>query len=231
MSAEARRSPWSRLAAGIVILSAGVMFWLDQIGRLEARDYLDWWPLAPIAIGIAHLLERRWGAALVWIAIGSFFLLPVVGYDRPSLWLALAVWPLLISVAGATLVVQAVRSGQRAESGGHEFQAVAVMAGNVRRLASPTSGGQAVAVMGGCEIDISPAALRGEEIIIDVLAFWGGIDIRVPRGWNVVNHVAPILGAVEDKTMRGGEGAPRLVLRGSAIMGGVEIRNRAEAKA
>ena len=72
MRVEVRENAWSRLATGIVILVAGVIFWLDQIDRLDARDYVDWWPLALVAIGLAHLPERRWAGGLIWIAIGGF---------------------------------------------------------------------------------------------------------------------------------------------------------------
>ena len=229
MRAERSDSTWSRMVTGLIILAAGVVLWLHQIDRLDARDYIEWWPLALLAIGLAHLVERRWAAGAIWIGIGTFFMLPMLGYDRPSVWLVLAVWPLLISVAGVTLIVQALRPRPPGPTGNPGFRAVAVMAGNVRRIASPTTGGEAVAVMGGCELEIVPQALFGDEMIIDVLAFWGGINIRIPYGWQVVNQVAPILGGLEDKTAGAPEDAPRLIVRGSAIMAGVEVRNLKDA--
>jgi hypothetical protein len=225
MRGESRDNPWSRLVTGLVILAAGVIFWLDQIDRIDAQDYLEWWPLALIAIGLANLAGRAWAGGLVWILLGLFFMLPMMGYDRPSVWLLIGAWPLLISVAGVTLIIQALRPRPPNPSGGPGFRAVAVMAGNVRRIVMPTTGGEAVAVMGGCEIEISPEALVGNEMVIDVLTFWGGITIRIPYGWRLVNQVAPILGGLEDKTAGAPESAPRVVVRGSAIMAGVEVRN------
>lgn len=222
-------SSWSRLVTGVIILAAGVILWLHQIDRIDARDYIEWWPVAALAIGAAHLLERRWSAAAVWIVIGVFFMLPMFGYERPSVWLLLAAWPLLISMAGLTLIVQALRPRPAGPAGNGGFRAVAVMAGNVRRIVTPTTGGEAVAVMGGCELEIAPQALFGNEMIIDVLAFWGGVNIRVPFGWQVVNRVTPILGGLEDKTAGAAEEGPRLVVRGSAIMAGVEVRNLKES--
>lgn len=215
-----RDNPWTRLVIGIVILSAGVIFWLDQIDRINARDYVDWWPLALIVIGVSHLPARRWLAAVVWIAVGSAFLAEASGWS--VIRTIIALWPLLITAGGVTLIMQA----RRAPRNGGSFRAAAVMAGNNRTIGTAEfSGGQVVAVMGACEIDLTRARLGGNEATIDLLAFWGGIDIRVPTGWKVVSHVAEILGAVEDKTAPAGENAPRLVLRGSAIMGGVEVRN------
>jgi hypothetical protein len=225
MRVEVGETAWSRLAIGLIILAAGVIFWLDQIDRLDARDYLEWWPVALIAIGLAHLPERRWAAAIVWMAIGGFLLLPTLGYSRPDIWMILGMWPLFISAAGVTLIVHALRPRPQVAGGGSNFRAIAFMSGNVRRIVAPTSGGEATAVMGGCDITIAPEAMRGGEMVIDVLAFWGGISIRVPHGWNVVDNVAPLLGGVENHAVPGNEGAPRLILRGSAIMAGIDVRN------
>jgi hypothetical protein len=135
-------------------------------------------------------------------------------------WRIIGVWPLLISVAGVTLVMQAL---QRTPA--DSFHVIAVMAGNSPHIGSQSfRRGEAVAVMGGCEIDLSAAKIV-EEAVIDVLAFWGGIEIHVPRGWQVIARVAPILGGFEDKTERAPANAPRLVIRGTAIMGGIEVRH------
>lgn len=86
-------------------------------------------------------------------------------------------------------------------------------------------GADLLAIMGGCQIDLRQAAIHGEAVI-DVFVMWGGIEIRVPEDWTVVSHVVALMAGVEDKT-RPPQGATthRLVLRGFALMGGVEIRN------
>jgi hypothetical protein len=54
----------------------------------------------------------------------------------------------------------------------------------------------------------------------------GGIEIRVPTNWDVINDVFPFMGGIEDKTTRpSSASAPRLVLRGFVMMGGVTIQN------
>jgi hypothetical protein len=76
-------------------------------------------------------------------------------------------------------------------------------------------------------VDLRKASIApGTEAVIDVFAFWGGIDIKVPEDWTVVNRVVPLMGGIEDKTL-----APqpptgkRLVLRGIVVMGGVSVKN------
>jgi hypothetical protein len=64
-----------------------------------------------------------------------------------------------------------------------------------------------------------------------VVAFWGGIGIRVPRGWRVVLDATTIMGGLLDMTEPAPDTAPQLVVRGSIIMGGVEVRHTAELPA
>lgn len=221
---RARRqdNPFTSIVVGLSILGVGLTFWLDHLGRIEAMDYLRWWPAAVLALGLAHAVQRQWSGAVIWSVVGTFFLLPLLGYHVTiSAWRLIGLWPLVYCVAGGALLTQALRTSR----GGPGFHALAVMAGNVRRLGrSDFTGGDAIAVMGACEIDLSAATLP-REAAIDVLAFWGGIGIRVPHGWNVVDRTTAILGGVEDRTDEAPEAAPRLVIRGTVIMGGLELRH------
>src|SRR6185369_1608876 len=82
------------------------------------------------------------------------------------------------------------------------------------------------AVMGGVEADLTRARPRGREVVAEVFAWWGGIELIVPEDWHVVSEVTPVMGGVEDSThFAGGEPATTLVVRGLVVMGGVEIRN------
>ena len=82
------------------------------------------------------------------------------------------------------------------------------------------------AFLGGCEIDLRDAELAPEGAVIDVFAFWGGVTLRVPQHWLIDLRVLPIMGGAEDKTQqKRGQGEACLVVRGFAMMGGVEIGN------
>jgi hypothetical protein len=104
--------------------------------------------------------------------------------------------------------------------------AMAILGGVSRGNNSRTfRGADLMAVMGGCVIDLRQAAINGEAFI-DAFALWGGIEIKVPEDWTVVSQVVPLLGGVDDKTRPPQTAtAHRLVLRGFAIMGGIEIKN------
>jgi len=104
--------------------------------------------------------------------------------------------------------------------------AFAFMSGITRKLASQAfQSGDATAVMGGCEIDLRQSNIAGTAVF-DAFAFMGGIELRVPADWTVKNEVFAILGGIDDSRVQtAGNPSKVLVLRGAAIMGGIEIKN------
>ena len=65
-----QEGPWPRLVVGLTLLTVGILFWLDHNDRLDAHELMHWWPVAAIVLGAAYLPQRRWDAAVVWMAIG-----------------------------------------------------------------------------------------------------------------------------------------------------------------
>jgi predicted membrane protein len=86
-------------------------------------------------------------------------------------------------------------------------------------------GGSVSTIMGGCELDFRNADMEKEEMVLEISSIMGGVDILVPSHWQVVMHGTPILGSVEDKTTKPENPTKKLIIKGSAIMGGVEIKN------
>jgi hypothetical protein len=217
------------LVMGLIVILVGILFTLDNVGVIEARDYLRYWPVALIAVGGLKLWQSRGGpgvlAALLFIGAGMWLLLESARVVTVHLW---DLWPLLLVFFGASLVWHGIR-GRRDRAGLDGSSTISGMAvlGGIHRGNNSQAfrGGDLTAVLGGCEIDLRQAAIDGEAVL-DVFAMWGGIDIRVPDGWSVSGRVVPILGGFEDKTRPpAGATAHRLIVRGFAIMGGIEIKN------
>ena len=106
---------------------------------------------------------------------------------------------------------------------------VAVMSGHSTKGRWRISGKtNAVAVMGGCEMDLRRAEIEGPEIEITAVAFWGGIDILVPEGFDVELRGFSFMGG-RDLRLRDVPivpGSPRIVVRAFAIMGGIDVKSR-----
>ena len=86
----------------------------------------------------------------------------------------------------------------------------------------------AVAVMGGCDMDLRRAEIEGPEVEITAVAFWGGIDIIVPEGFDVELRGFSFMGG-RDLKLRDVPivpGSPRIVVSGFAVMGGIDVKSR-----
>ena len=109
---------------------------------------------------------------------------------------------------------------------GH-IRMLALMSGIERRLRAETfASAEMTAIMGACELDLRQAEMQGGEAHISAFALWGGIEIRVPDHWAVVNRSMALMGGVEDTTRHVDDASrPRLFVHGFALMAGIEIRN------
>lgn len=103
-----------------------------------------------------------------------------------------------------------------------------VLSGSRRRWGrSIFRSADATCMMGGGELDLRDALLGPDgTAYIDVFVMMGGLNIFVPPGWTVICHVMPIMGGIVDKTRTiPSATTQQLILRGTTLMGGVEISN------
>ncbi len=112
---------------------------------------------------------------------------------------------------------------------GNKLNATAIFGGGKRQVVSENfEGGTVSAVFGGFELDLRKANMAGDSAMLSVDAVFGGAEIKVPQNWDVVLHGTGIFGGYSDETMHPGAQTPgikTLILTGSAIFGGVEVKN------
>ncbi|RJG11786.1 LiaI-LiaF-like domain-containing protein [Massilia cavernae] len=223
----------TQVVMGAVAIGLGLLFLLDNLNVVEFNNALQFWPLIFIAIGLVKLWDsRNLSGYLVggaFIALGVLMTLHRMGYIYFSMR---TMWPLIPIGVGVFLIVKAL---QRRKEGGVLPQAgdgsdsvvdiTTILGGFERRIATPDfRGGEITAVMGGCDLDMRDSSINGEATI-NVFAVFGGISIKVPRDWTVILHGTPIMGGFDEKTNTPADNSKRLIVKGHAIMGGVEVRN------
>lgn len=225
-----------RLILGLTLILIGIVFTLDQMGVIDnAWALLQFWPVVVIVAGVSKVLwpgsSTSRVTGLLLIAVGAWLLLEQLDVVHVSFW---NYWPLLIVFIGLRIVWRGFmgRGAEVASDGASTVNAVAVMGGTTRRSTSEDfRGGDMIAFMGGCEIDLTGARIAEPPAVIDAFAFWGGVEIRVPEDWIVIVKGIPLLGGYEDNTHRvrtppvPGLPPQELVVKGFAIMGGVEVKN------
>jgi|CXWL01.1.fsa_nt_gi hypothetical protein len=219
-----------RFALGLAAIVVGVLFLGRNLDWYSLAPWRPWWPALILVLATTRLLRGATAQGLLWLAIGGGLL--ANNLLRTPISFGHAVVPLVLVAVGVLFVTRAVSDPTAtAEGTGATIQGLAVMGGVVRTNRSRAfRGGEVTAVMGGAEIDLRGAELAAEGATIDILAFWGGVEIYVPRGWQVDCRVIPFMGGVDDTTRPDAvsttatdDTVPRLLVRGLALMGGVQI--------
>jgi predicted membrane protein len=231
-----------RLLVGLAIMLFGVVLVLDRLNLAVANQVLQFWPAVIVAAGaLIFAQSRRVGGGangVILMIIGGWLLLNSLGIVRVRFWEMF--WPLVLIGIGSVLMMQTLRRRTRDAEGAGVDDTVsifAVLSGAKRSTNTPRfRGGEVTLFMGGGHIDLSQASIpRGEEAALDIFAVMGGCEIIVPPSWVVATPIVPVLGGIEDKRVpplatavesaTAGGAAPRLVLRGLVMMGGIVIKS------
>jgi cell wall-active antibiotic response 4TMS protein YvqF len=247
-----RRQRYGHGAGGMVIggliVIIGLMILLDNMGIVRFHDVWRYWPVLLIVVGVAKILESVTPPGYIWGGVitlaGALLLLDnldIVVFDFNL------IWPLLLIAFGLSMLLRSIdrkrylanatgAPGMPGSAGSGPIDAssgcnaFAVFGGSKRRINTPDfRGGEAVAVFGGVEFDLRGAGMTVDQAVIDVNIVCGGLEVRVPDNWTIINRAMTIFGGVEDKTMQSkvepNAKTPQLVLTGSVIFGGISLRN------
>lgn len=239
---------WSLLWGGIIAV-VGVALLLDNLNIISAWQVFRFWPLILIAAGIINIVTRSGRIfGIILVATGVLFQLDRLGFLRFS-------WSELIAIAmigvgvlimwssiesrtiAARVAAQGDNPAEPANAGVDQaalrnvLNEVAVFGGVERRITTRDfRGGSVNAVFGGVELDLGRADMQQPEVELEINAIFGGVELRVPDTWQVVSRGQAIFGGYDDKTDHSdvdATGNPKklLILTGSAIFAGVEIKN------
>lgn len=220
--------PTPQLALGLIIMFLGILFTLDNLNMVSAGIYLRYWPALLLAYGAYRLMEPgdppHYFPGILFTVVGGVLLLNALHFHLAFR----RYWPLLLVLFGLAIISHAFRRRYGISTDSGSTVSTFAFLSSVQRTCRSQNfrGGEFTAVMGGCEIDLRQAAMEVDEVVINTLAFWGGIEIRVPDHWTVSAEILPLMGGCDDHTETHGEGPHKhLVIKGLAVMGGVEVRN------
>ncbi len=238
--ARGRRSKGSSVFMGAFLTLIGVALLLDNLGFLEFRDIWNYWPVLLIALGVSRLLASRRPASMIWGGListaGVLLLLRNLNILHFHIDGRL-VGPLVLIGFGLMMLVRALERSQdkSADRSGEvvsdkTVSEFAVFTGCKRRVRSGSFlGGDLFAMFGGIDMDMRETVMGAPQANLDVQAMFGGVDLRIPETWIVDMRGIGMFGGWDDKTVppriEEGKPAPRLIVTGNAIFGGVVIRN------
>lgn len=247
-----RHNPAVQTLTGLFVVVLGLLFLSDNLGWFDFRFNLHILPMLLVFAGILKVMQSRSTQCLLLggtlILFGALFALRGLGLLFIS-WRLL--WPLVLIAVGFRVILRAIAAqdmrsralGQASVNapgtGSSEKSSLsqiyrddyinvdAFMGSYQRRLSTQAfRGGEINVIMAGCELDLRQCGLQPSgEAVLNVFSIFGGIHIKVPPDWTVILQGTPLMGGFEEKTIVPVDASKRLVVRGYAIMGGLEVRN------
>jgi predicted membrane protein len=212
-----------KFVIGVFFTLLGILLTLDNFDIANADRFLPYWPLFLIAIGLLKLQDRDNRIPAVFaIAAGALLLLFTTDWVRFSIF---DLWPVALILAGLAILAHAFGFRPSAIPVGSDSTILAIL--GVRKEAVTARnyrGGRIIAFMGGCELDLTHADMENLPAELEIVAIWGGVEIKVPDGWEVTGNVLPIMGGADIRT-KAAPGGRKLIVNGVVIMAGVDIKS------
>jgi len=221
----------------LILLGGGLL--LDQTGYIEFGEIISlYWPSIVIVAGLLGLFDRKSSKVgnIIAIIFGILFQLNRLDYITIDVFKLF--FPLILIIMGLNIIfskgvrkhnspVEPEKWSKKNLSAEDVVDMFVVFSGiETINQSQYFKGGKISAIFGGIDLDLSGTTLNNNEAFLDVSALFGGVDIIVPRHWRVEMMGTPILGGWDNKTRPSTDpNAPVLKINGTAIFGGIEVKN------
>ncbi|CAL1516882.1 LiaF transmembrane domain-containing protein [Chitinophaga sp. MM2321] len=245
----------SRNMGGVILIIVGACLLLQRMD-LDIPSWVFSWQTILIAVGILVGVKHnfRGGGWIAMILVGGIFLAGEI--LRWPYNTARFIWPVALIAVGLAIVLKKTLfedsdycktgfrhknfkenhyegsvSDYRSTSEHDYINSSAIFSGiNKIILSKDFKGGSVSSIFGGTDLNFMQADINGT-VVLDVTAIFGGCEIVVPSNWTVNVDINTIMGGIEDKRPReltiSNSKDKILLLKGSCIFGGVEVKSYA----
>jgi hypothetical protein len=218
------------LVLGVAIVLVGLVFLADSLGMLDAATGWAIWPIAVIVAGVA--IRPQPGVAsqvfgIILIVAGVWLLFNELGLWTYSFW---RTWPLILILVGAWM---RYRVWHMQHLAAEQPGAIAFLSQVTSDTGGVVRGAEFDAIAGDGLFDFGEVSGSREPIVVDAFVIAGRIRLAVPNNWVVEMRVLALPGRVSDARGQSSSGTaarqPDLIVRGTAILGIVEVVASTEA--
>ncbi|MCX6245415.1 MAG: LiaF-related protein [Bacteroidetes bacterium] len=239
-----KRQRVKKFTIGFVVILAGLLLLAFNFDFLPQtlRHILFSWQVLLIVIGVISLVGNGKSLpGMILIFIGAFFLIPRI--FALNIAFTHLFWPLILIGIGLLILSRSGhyrRNWQRHFHKGNWNEAYTIpteegyinetnlFSGSKHKVINQVfRGGKVSNIFGGTEIDLTHATLPEGQTELNIECIFGGVTLIVPDDWKVVLNISAIMGGFSDKRLKVGQYSDTgkvLVIRGSAIFGGGEIK-------
>lgn len=205
---------------GILILAVGVIFLGNSFSWWNIDIFFDgWWTLFIIIPSIYGLIKKEWTSSIFGLIIGILLLLAsqdIITWK--VVWQSF--FPIILILIGLSLIFKPKMKYPKVNHEGLQ-EYVGIFSTNETKITEEFKGARAVSIFGEVNLDLRKATIK-EDIVIDCVSVFGGIDIKLPRNVRVKANGVPIFGGVENKCDE--EDGPTIIINYVCVFAGIDVK-------
>ena len=229
------------IAVGFLLLSKNFM-----IIPFELHNIIFSFPAILLFIGVIILINSKNNLiGYIFVAVGAYKLLKDKFHIPMNIFEDF--WPIILILLGIYILLKAKEKKTVVDSFENEaknfdlndksnlidndyLNEFCILSGSDKIISSNNfRGGKITTIFGGMDINLRDSKLAEGNHTLEILTFFGGTDILVPKDWNVIVKVTSIFGAFDDERIRYTDEAQdkskTLLIKGFVFFGGGDIKN------
>ena len=234
------KKDYSALIWGLIFVVVGIIFGGNALNIWDIDIFFPgWWTLFLIIPGLISMVRYgfNWGSGIL-VIIGLVLLFDALDIiDDGVIWKL--IFPLVLVAVGISIIVSFFRTGTKkgikseeySKSKSYKYDSTqyprytAILGGgDYKNNTEDLKGVVAEAILGGLSIDLRDAKIT-EDIVLELTAVLGGIDIFIPDNVRVeIISGVPVLGGFEHKINRNAISGPKVRIKYTAVLGGIEVK-------
>ena len=234
------KKDYSALIWGLLFVVVGIIFGGNALNIWDIDIFFPgWWTLFLIIPGLISMVRYgfNWGSGIL-VIIGLVLLFDALDIiDDGVIWKL--IFPLVLVAVGISIIASFFRTGTKkgikseeySKSKSYKYDSTqyprytAILGGgDYKNNTEDLKGVVAEAILGGLSIDLRDAKIT-EDIVLELTAVLGGIDILIPDNVRVeIISGVPVLGGFEHKINRNAISGPKVRIKYTAVLGGIEVK-------
>ena len=234
------KKDYSALIWGLLFVAVGIIFGGNALDIWDIDIFFPgWWTLFLIIPGLISMVRYgfNWGSGIL-VIIGLVLLFDALDIiDDGVIWKL--IFPLVLVAVGISIIASFFRTGTKkgikseeySKSKSYKYDSTqyprytAILGGgDYKNNTEDLKGVVAEAILGGLSIDLRDAKIT-EDIVLELTAVLGGIDIFIPDNVRVeIISGVPVLGGFEHKINRNAISGPKVRIKYTAVLGGIEVK-------
>lgn len=232
----------TKILFGVVAIAFGIIYFGDVFSFWSIGSFEGLWTLIIIIPAIGNMLSSRINYLnSAFLLFGIWLLISEQNWLEREMLNGITISVALV-VFGTALIVSEIKKKRRSDSQEVEvthqsnfnknasestsekpsfFAAFGLNQG--RSVTNNLGGGDATAIFGGVELDLSNAVPKGN-VTFNCNAIFGGIDIIPPKGYKIETTGVSLLGGCDNKIKDTGiDGLPIFTIKYFTFCGGIDI--------